>query len=311
MREIALVTGGAGFIGSHLVDLLQEKGWDVRVLDNFSSGTFDNLIRQSDRLQVIEGDIRSAEVCTRAAQGASAVFHLAGMASVGDSVADPLCSHEVNLTGTLQMLLAARNAGVRRFVLSSSTSVYGNADTVPTSETQPIRPLSPYASQKATGEMYCRNFFELYGLETVILRYFNVFGPRQSIYSGYAAAIPKFVHAAISGSSPIVYGDGLQTRDFVYAGNVAAANFLAATADGVAGETFNIGSGVSISLLDLLEELRNITGGALTPEFREMRPGDVRHSRADISRARAMLGYEPSISLEEGLRRTVREAAKL
>jgi nucleoside-diphosphate-sugar epimerase len=311
MREIALVTGGAGFIGSHLVDLLLEQGWMVRVLDNFTSGTFDNLNNQCESLEVIEGDIRDAEVCTRATQGVHSVFHLAGMASVGDSVSDPLLSHEVNLTGTLKMLIAARDAGVRRFVLSSSTSVYGNADTVPTSEAQTIRPLSPYASQKAAAEMYCRNFHALYGLEAVILRYFNVFGPRQSIYSGYAAAIPKFVHAAISNSTPIIYGDGQQTRDFVYAGNVAAANLLAATAPDVAGETFNIGSGVSLSLLDLLSELRTITGAALTPDFRETRPGDVRHSRADIGHARARLGYEPSISLHEGLRRTVLGSTKL
>ncbi len=309
MREIALVTGGAGFIGSHLVDLLLQQGWTVRVLDNISSGTRDNLIGKSDHLELVEGDIRDAAICNRAASGASAVFHLAGMASVGDAVANPPLAHEVNLTGTLNMLMAARDAGVRRFVFSSSTSVYGNADTIPTSETQAIRPLSPYASQKAAAELYCRNFCDLYGLETVMLRYFNVFGPRQSIYSGYAAAIPKFVHAAISNSTPIVFGDGLQTRDFVYVGNVAYANLLAATAEGVAGETFNIGCGESISLLDLLDELRTITGAELKPEFRETRPGDVRHSRADIPHARALLGYTPEFSLPEGLRRTVSEAA--
>jgi nucleoside-diphosphate-sugar epimerase len=306
--EIALVTGGGGFIGSHLVDLLLRDGWIVRVLDNFSSGTPGNLMHLSGQLEVIAGDISDAETCARACSKASAVFHLAGMASVGDSVADPLLAHEVNLTGTLKMLVAARDAGVRRFVFSSSTSIYGNAETIPTSESQSIAPLSPYASQKAAAELYCRNFHDLYGLETVILRYFNVFGPRQSVYSGYAAAIPKFVQAAISDTSPIVYGDGLQTRDFVYAGNVASANLLAATAPGVGGEAFNIGCGASISLLELLEELRGATGAALVPEFREARAGDVRHSRADIAHARTKLGYEPTISLREGLRRTVSEA---
>lgn len=307
-EEIALVTGGGGFIGSHLVDLLLRDGWCVRVLDNFSSGTTRNLTHLSGHIEVIAGDISDASTCARACSKASAVFHLAGMASVGDSVADPLLAHQVNLTGTIQMLLAARDAGVSRFVFSSSTSVYGNAETVPTAECQPIAPLSPYASQKAAAEMYCRNFHELYQLETVILRYFNVFGPRQSLNSGYAAAIPKFVQAAISDVSPIIYGDGLQTRDFVYAGNIASANLLAATATDVAGETFNIGCGESISLLELLEELRGATGAALVPEFRVARAGDVRHSRADITHARTKLGYEPTIGLREGLRRTVNQA---
>ncbi len=308
MEEIAVVTGGAGFIGSHLADLLLREGWRVRVLDNFSTGSSGNLLSSSDRLEVIEGDTRDEALCRIVCQGANSVFHLAAMASVADSVADPILAHEVNLTGTLHMLVAARDADVRRFVFSSSASVYGNAETIPTRESQAISPLSPYASQKATGEFYCRNFHDLYGLETVILSYFNVFGPRQSAASGYAAAVPKFVQAAVADSTPIVFGDGHQTRDFVYAGNVALANLRAALAENAMGQAFNIAGGDSISLLDLLMELRQITGSELQPEFRPTRAGDVRHSRADISRARRILGYAPTVSLSEGLRCTVEEA---
>lgn len=310
MARSALVTGGAGFIGSHLVDLLLQEGWRVRVLDNLSTGSLGNLLAFSGELDIVEGDVRDADMCHRACDGIDAVFHLAGMASVGDSVADPLLAHEVNLTGTLHMLIAARDSGVKRFIFSSSTSVYGNANTIPTRETQVIAPLSPYASQKAAGELYCENFYRLFGLETVVLRYFNVFGPRQSADSGYAAAIPKFVDAAIHNRAPIVFGDGRQTRDFVYAGNVALANLRGALADGVAGQAFNVAEGNSISLLGLLDELRAVTGAALQPEFRPARAGDVRHSRADITKAKALLGYEPAISFTEGIRRTVEEARR-
>jgi UDP-glucose 4-epimerase len=222
-------------------------------------------------------------------------------------VEDPGTSHDVTLTGTLNLLNAARDAKVRRFVFSSSAAVYGNAETVPTREEQPIDPQSPYATAKACGELYCRNFWGLYKLETVILRYFNVFGPRQSANSGYAAAIPCFVKAALTGKQPIIYGDGLQTRDFVHVSNVVAANVKAATGEtkDVAGETFNVGAGEQITLRVLLCELERITGADLSPEFQPGRAGEVRHSRADISRARAGLKYEPSVSLADGLRETV------
>lgn len=308
MAKVALVTGGAGFIGSHLVDLLLNEGWSVRVLDNFSTGSPGNLLSFTGNLEVIDGDTRDEDICRVSCDGVDSVFHLAAMASVADSVADPILAHEVNLTGALNMLVAARDSGAQRFVFSSSASVYGNAETIPTRESQEISPLSPYASQKATGEFYCRNFHALYGLETVVLRYFNVFGPRQSATSGYAAAIPKFVQAAVTDKSPIVFGDGLQTRDFIYAGNVAAANLRAALAEGVAGEAFNIAGGNSISLLDLLSELRQVTGSALNPEFRPARAGDVRHSRADITRSIEKLSYKPRVSFAEGIRRTVEEA---
>lgn len=301
----ALVTGGAGFIGSHLVERLLDKGWRVRVLDDFSSGSRENLQHIADRLEVIEGDTRDATVCQAACRGVEHVFHLAAIASVVASVEDPLTSHDVTLGGTLKMLLAARDQGARRFVFSSSASVYGNAETSPTGEEQPISPESPYASAKAAGELYCRNFYTLYGLETVVLRYFNVFGPRQSATSGYAAVIPLFVRAAITGRTPIVYGDGLQTRDFVYVENVVAANIRSAEAAGIAGQTFNIAGGQGISVMDLLVLLERVTGKSLQPELRPARAGEVRHSCANISRARCILGYEPAVSLATGLKRTV------
>jgi UDP-glucose 4-epimerase len=305
MPHQALVTGGAGFIGSHLVERLLRERWNVRVIDDFSTGSLDNLHSVHADLEVIVGDIRDRNACRQACIGVDSVFHLAAIASVTSSVEDPVLSHEVTLGGTLNMLLAARDAGVQRFVYSSSASVYGNAEIVPTTEHQPLDPQSPYASCKASGELYCRNFCTLYGLETVTLRYFNVFGPRQSAHSGYAAVIPCFVKAALNGKSPRVYGDGLQTRDFVYVENIAIANLLAASADGVAGCMFNIAGGESISLLDLLATLERLTGSQLAPEFCPARPGEVRDSRADISHARDLLGYEPILSLQDGLGHTL------
>ena len=304
----ALVTGGAGFIGGHLVERLLEGGWRVRVLDNFSTGSLENLDAVLNDVELIEGDVRSLDLCQAASRGVDSIFHLAAIASVASSVADPLLSHEVTLGGTLNMLTAARDQNVRRFIFSSSASVYGNADAVPTREDDPIRPQSPYASAKASGELYCRNFWDLYGLETVVLRYFNVFGPRQSAVSGYAAAIPRFVEAVVTGAAPVVYGDGRQTRDFVYVENVVEANILAALAGSISGLTFNIAGGQGISLLQLLAELERLAGVPLAPEFRSARAGEVRHSLADISRARYVMGYEPSLSFACGLRRTLNAA---
>jgi UDP-glucose 4-epimerase len=232
------------------------------------------------------------------------VFHLAAIASVASSVADPMTSHDVNVNGTLNMLMAARDGDVRRFVLSSSASVYGNAELVPTPEDAPLMPPSPYATGKACGEMYCRNFWSLYGLETVILRYFNVFGPGQNPVSGYAAVIPQWVGAATRGERPVIYGDGQQTRDFIFVENVAAANVRAAMADGVAGMTFNVAGGEAISLLRLIEELEDLSGRALHPEFRATRAGEVRHSRADVTLARQHLRFLPEVSFRHGLKRT-------
>jgi nucleoside-diphosphate-sugar epimerase len=307
MRKTALVTGGAGFIGGHLGERLLAEGWQVRVLDNFSSGLRENLANGD--VELLEGDIRNPETCFRACRGVDSVFHLAAIASVASSVADPVHSHDVNVNGTLNMLMAARDQDVRRFVLSSSASVYGNAEQVPTPEDAPLMPPSPYATGKACGEMYCRNFWSLYGLETVVLRYFNVFGPRQNPVSGYAAVIPQFVGAALRGERPVVYGDGKQTRDFVYVGNVVAANIRAAMTEAVAGMTFNVAGGEGISLLRLLSELELLTGRPLNPEFRTARAGEVRHSRADVTSARHFLRFVPEVSFRDGLRNTV-EAAR-
>lgn len=300
----ALVTGGAGFIGSHVVERLLRDGWGVRVLDNFSSGTSANLER-AEGVEIERGDVRDPEACQRACRGTDAVFHLAAIASVQVSIDKPVLAHDVNLGGTLNMLLAARDQGVRRFVFSSSASVYGNSTVLPTTEGLPLIPQSPYASGKACGEFYCRHFWDLFGLETVVLRYFNVFGPRQDARSGYAAVIPRFVEAATAGAAPVVFGDGGQTRDFVYVGNVADANLRAATAPCAAGGVFNVGGGTQISLLDLLEALGGVTGRRLKPEFLPARAGEVYHSRADISGAREVLGYEPTLTLAEGLAHTL------
>ena len=303
MNKRALVTGGAGFIGSHLTALLLAEGWQVRVLDNFNSGKEANICALPGDLTVVRGDIRDMSACRAACADADSVFHLGALASVVGSVADPVGSHEVNLTGTLNMLTAARDAGVRRFVFSSSAAIYGNAETLPTTEDQPYDPQSPYAAHKACGEFYCKNFHALYGLETVILRYFNVFGPRQSLSSGYAAVIPLFIQAALEGRSPTVFGDGRQTRDFVCVENIAAANLLASRAN-VAGETFNIAGGEGLSLLQLLSYLEDFAGRSLNPTFQPERAGEVKHSIADVSRATTQLGFTPEISVAEGLRRT-------
>src|SRR5579862_8300794 len=255
----ALVTGGAGFIGSHVGERLVREGWQVRVLDNLSSGTTENL-RVPEAIVIVEGDVRDVDACYSACRDVDCVFHLAAISSVASSIAAPLATHDINLGGTLNILCAARDMHVKRLVFSSSASVYGNAEVVPTAEDQPLAPQSPYASSKACAEFYCRNFFDLHGLEAVILRYFNVFGPRQSANSGYAAVIPLFVQAAVNGITPTVYGDGLQTRDFVYVESVAEANWLAATVPQAVGKTFNVAGGQGITLIDLLQTLERITG---------------------------------------------------
>jgi len=305
MSKKALVTGGAGFIGSHVAARLLEDGWAVRVLDDLSSGDRAKLPAFGRELEFVEGDIRDVATCQRACDGIDAVFHLAALVSVVGSVEDPALNNAINITGTLNMLTAARDSGVRRFVFSSSASVYGDAEQIPTEENQPLKPQSPYAVSKACGEMYGKNFQELFGLEVVSLRYFNVFGPRQNVTSGYAAVVPAFVKAAMNGKQPTIFGDGLQTRDFVFVENVAEANLKAATAEGASGEVFNVAGGQQTSLLDLVAALAKATGKPLNPRFEPARNGEVKHSRAAVDRAREILGFVPTVSLEEGLQRTV------
>lgn len=298
-----LVTGGAGFIGSHIVEHLVKRGKDVRVLDNFSTGKRANL--RAVPARIIEGDIRDPERIRRAVEGVDIVFHQAALSSVPRSVEDPVTTHDVNARGTVVLLNACRHAGVRRLVFASSSSVYGESEALPKREEMKAAPISPYALSKLDGELYCRMFDKVYDLETVCLRYFNVFGPRQAPDSEYAAVIPRFIQAAINGGGPIIYGDGRQTRDFTYVENVVRANVEAATSPDAPGEVINVACGERRSLLDLVECLERILNRELTPIFREPRAGDVKHSQASIARARRVLGISPAVTFDEGLKRTV------
>jgi UDP-N-acetylglucosamine/UDP-N-acetyl-alpha-D-glucosaminouronate 4-epimerase len=301
-----LVTGGAGFIGSHLVRELVSRGEAVRVLDDFKTGKPENLIPLSEGLELLEGGVDDPVTVDRAMQGVDFVLHQAALGSVPRSVEDPLASHSANLTGTLILLESARRAGVRRFVYASSSSVYGDTPQLPKVETMPTAPLSPYAVTKLAGELYCGVFHRIYGLETVSLRYFNVFGPRQSPDSQYAAVIPRFMSALASSESPVIYGDGRQSRDFTYIDNVVQANLLSCTApSAAAGQAFNIACGESFTLLDLLREMGEICGKNVQPRFEAARLGDVRDSLAGIGKAKELLGYQPAVSFQEGLRRTL------
>ncbi len=300
-----LVTGGAGFIGSHMVSALVEAGHRVRVVDNFSTGKRENVAHVADRIDLREISITDRDALAEAMDGVDYVFHLAALASVPRSVDDPLASNEHNVTGTLNVLLAARDAGVKRVVYAGSSSAYGNTESEYKSEDMLPQPLSPYAAAKLAAEHYCQVFTQVYGLETVTVRYFNVFGPRQDPLSTYAAVIPKFITAMLDGRPPVVEGDGHQSRDFTYIANVVQGNLLACHTPGVAGETFNIACGGRISLLEMIDTLNAILGTQIKPVFTDPRPGDVRHSRASIEKARARLGFEPKVSFEDGLARTV------
>lgn len=301
-----LVTGGAGFIGSNVVRRLVEDGASVRVLDNLATGRRENLRDLAGRFELMEGDIRDAGAVARAVEGVRHVLHLAALPSVVRSIEDPLTSNQVNACGTLRLLLACRDAGVERFVFSSSSSVYGDTPTLPKREDMTPMPLSPYAVQKLTGEHYCRIFFSLYGLKTFCLRYFNVFGPRQNPKSQYAAVIPLFIEAAREGRAPTIYGDGGQTRDFTYVDDVVAANRLCCRAPAeAAGGVYNVACGTRTSVLELARVIMGIMGRKLDPRHEAARPGDVRDSQGDSTRARTLLGWEPQTDLETGLRRTV------
>lgn len=300
-----LVTGGAGFIGSHIVERLLADGEKVRILDNFSTGKQANIAPFGNRVEVVEGDLRDPDALARAVRGCEVVYQQAALRSVPRSIDDPLANNEVNVTAILRLLVAAKQAGVRRVVYASSSSVYGDDPTLPKVETQTPRPISPYAASKIMGEYYCRIYSQLYGIETVSLRYFNVFGPRQDPESKYAAVIPRFITAALVGEPAEVHGDGLQSRDFSYVDNVVSANLLAGRAPGVSGEAFNIACGSRYSLLDVLDAIEKGLGRKVERRHEESRAGDVKHTLADISKAKSMLGYEPLVDFEEGMRRTV------
>lgn len=302
--SVYLVTGGAGFIGSNLVHELLQRGETVRVLDNFSTGRRSNLADVYSDIDLVEGDLRSSESCRQATKGVDVVLHQGALPSVQRSVSDPFTSHDTNATATMNLLVAARDAGVKRFVYASSSSVYGDSPTMPKQEEMIPRPKSPYAVAKLAGEHYCRIFYELYGLETVCLRYFNVFGPYQDPTSHYSAVIPLFIRAMMAGKAPTIYGDGTQSRDFTFVANNVHANLLAANQPGVGGQIFNIACGQRYSLLDLMDALNEILGTAIEPTFDHSRRGDVKHSLADIGRAQDLLGYTVQVDFLEGLRRT-------
>lgn len=300
-----LVTGGAGFIGSHIAETLVARGDQVRVLDNLSTGHRSNLSGLCSRIEFIEGDVTDARTAARAVEGVDCVFHEAALASVPLSIERPLDSHAACATGTVTLLDAARRAGVRRVVYAASSAAYGNQPTSTKRESDLPAPLSPYAAGKLAGELYCQAFWSSFGLETVAIRYFNVFGPRQDPHSQYSAVIPLFITAMLSGRQPVIYGDGRQSRDFSYVANVVHANLLAADAPGVAGRTINAADGRSVDLLALLDALNRLLGTHVKPQFAPQRPGDVRESQADITLARSLLGYEPQVGFEDGLRRSV------
>ena len=299
------VTGGAGFIGSNLVRALLARGEPVRVVDDFSTGRRENLSDVLGDIELIEGSICDSATVRAAMDGVEYCLHQAAVPSVPRSVADPWRSNRANVEGTVRVFLAARDAAVKRVVYASSSSVYGNVVTVPTSEDQPLAPLSPYAVTKAAVEMYARVFTELYGTDLVGLRYFNVYGPFQDPESQYAAVVPIFIRTMLAGRRPPVDGDGSQSRDLSYIDNVVSANLLACQKEGSIAGVYNIACGTSTSVLDLVDMLNEILGTRLEPDFRAARPGDIRTSCADVSKARAALGYEPTVTVEEGLRRTV------
>jgi len=306
VSELHLVTGGAGFIGSNLARALLEEGVGVRVLDDFSTGRKENLEGVESDLEIVQGDVRDPDAVRDAVAGVSVVYHQAAIPSVVRSIHDPTTSHLVNAGGTLNLLIAARESGARRFVYASSSSAYGQTDVLPITEDTPPNPMSPYAVAKLAGEHYGRAFFAAYGLPTVALRYFNVFGPRQDPSSEYSALIPRFAASILTGEAPTIFGDGEQSRDFTFIADVVQANRRAADAEGAPGQWFNVGQGGRTTVNELLAMFHTIEPGEHPPAIHgPARVGEARHSQADISRARAVLGYEPEVTLEDGLRQTL------
>ncbi len=302
--SLYLVTGGAGFIGSHLAAELTRRGERVRIVDNLSTGKRGNL-DAAPGAEFLDGDLAEFEIARRAVEGADYVLHQAAIPSVPRSVKDPITSNRSNIDATLNLLVAARDAGVKRLVYAGSSSAYGDTPTLPKREDMPTSPLSPYALQKLVAEQYCQMFTRLYGFEAVTIRYFNVFGPRQDPSSPYSGVISLFISALVDGRQPTIYGDGEQTRDFTYVANVVDGVLRACEARGSAGETINVATGGRISLNHLFAQLCALTGSGLEPVYAEPRAGDVKHSQADISKAKRILGYEPSVTFEEGLRKTL------
>ena len=301
-----LVTGGAGFIGSHLVEGLLERGHSVRVVDNFLTGKRENLARVVSKIELVEGDIRDFSLCQKITREIDWIFHQAALPSVPRSVEDPGLSNEINVTGTLNLLIAARKAAVKKFIFASSSSVYGDDQNLPKREDILGQPLSPYAITKRVGEMYCLVFNQLYGLSTICLRYFNIFGPRQDPHSQYAAVIPNFIQRMIESRPPVIFGDGFQSRDFTYVANVVEANIRAAEVTEVEKRIFNIACGQRITVMELVEWINRILGKDIKPVFDPPRPGDIKHSYADISLAQKYLDYQPKVNFEAGLRATIK-----
>ncbi len=305
MSNLCLVTGGAGFIGSHLVEALLAEGQRVRVLDNFDTGLRSNLAHFTPTPEIVQGDVADPECVKKAVEGVGIIYHLAALASVQRSVETPADSHRVIATGSLQLLDAARRAGVRRVVYAASSSAYGIPLNDVQTEADPLHPLSPYAAAKLAGEMYCESFSASFGLETVRLRFFNVFGPRQRADSPYSGVIAIFTGLLTAGRTPTIYGDGLQSRDFVYVTDAVQALRQAADTPGISGRVYNIGTGTSVTLLDLVAALNRQLGTKISSAHSPARSGDVRHSRADITLARRDLGFEPTVAFEDGLARTL------
>jgi len=300
-----LVTGGAGFIGSHIVEELIKRDEQVRVLDNFCEGKKENLADSINKIELIEGDIRDMDILHDCCKGVDFILHQAALKGVAQSVEDPVSYTQVNVGGTVNMLFAAHKAGVKKVIFASSSSIYGDAKEFPAKEDQLPRPISPYAASKLAGEFYCGVFSRVHGLDTVCLRYFNVFGTRQDPASEYAAVIPRFITRMLSNKQPIIYGDGEQSRDFTYVDNVVSANLLACKADAVKEGVMNISCGKSFSILQLAEMLNGLIGCGLEPEFLQSRPGDIKKSLGDISKARSLIAYKPGVSFEDGLKRCV------
>jgi len=305
VQEKYLVTGGAGFIGSNIVKELLNRGHYVRVIDNFSTGKKENLSEFDDKIDVINGDIRYLNTLLEVMDGIDYVFHEAALPSVPRSVSTPIETNDVNINGTLNVLFAAKKKGVKRVVYAGSSSAYGESEVLPKVETMKPAPLSPYAVNKLTGEYYCQVFYRVYGLETVVLRYFNVFGPKQDPTSYYSAVIPKFINLIKKGKSPVIFGDGEQSRDFSYIENVVSANLLASKAPKAPGEVFNVACGERITLNKLTEEMKKILNADVDVLHGEERVGDIKHSLADIAKAEKLLGYEVKVNVIDGLKKTI------